>query len=153
MTLYEIDQELLQCMDTETGEILDYDRLTELQMARDEKIEKVALWYKNLLADAEAYKNEKNAFYEREKQAKEKAASLKEWLNNALAGTPFKSTRVAVSFRKVEKVAISNLLDLPHDFVKFAEPQPDKIAIKKAIKEGMEVSGAYLEQDISMSIR
>ena len=58
MTLYEIDQQLLDCIDLETGEIIDAEKLTELTMERDEKIEKVALWIKELKAEAEALKAE-----------------------------------------------------------------------------------------------
>lgn len=37
MNLYEIDNAILECVDQETGEIIDTDKLTSLQMARDEK--------------------------------------------------------------------------------------------------------------------
>ena len=71
--LYEIDAAILECFDLETGEILDCERLEALQIERDEKIEKVALWYKNLLSNAEQYKAEKEVFDEREKKARKKA--------------------------------------------------------------------------------
>ena len=60
--LYEINQAITECIDNETGEIIDVEKLEELQLEREAKIENVALWYKNLLSDAEAYKAEKNAF-------------------------------------------------------------------------------------------
>lgn len=37
MTLYEINNAILECVDMETGEIIDSDKLSELQMAFDEK--------------------------------------------------------------------------------------------------------------------
>lgn len=37
MNLYEIDQEIMNCVDMETGEIIDPARLDELQMDRDIK--------------------------------------------------------------------------------------------------------------------
>ena len=43
MNIYEIDKAILECVDEETGEILDFDRLEELQMARDEKIENISV--------------------------------------------------------------------------------------------------------------
>ena len=64
-TLYEIDAGILSCIDVETGEVLDPEKLEALQMEREEKIESVALWYKNLCSDAEAYKAEKQAFASR----------------------------------------------------------------------------------------
>ena len=48
-SLYEIDFEIMNCIDFETGEVVDVEKLTELQMEREHKIESVALWVKNLM--------------------------------------------------------------------------------------------------------
>lgn len=48
MTLYEIDQAIMECVDLETGEIIDVEILSELQMERETKLESVALWIKKL---------------------------------------------------------------------------------------------------------
>ena len=48
MRLYEIDEAILSCIDTDTGEILDADKLNALQIEREEKLENVALWIKKL---------------------------------------------------------------------------------------------------------
>ena len=66
--LYEIDQEILDCVDLETGEILDTEKLDALQMEREAKLEGVALWVKDLKAEAAAVKEE----------ADKLAASIKE---------------------------------------------------------------------------
>ena len=47
MTLYEIDNAILDCIDLETGEIIDVDKLNELQLEKETKIENVALWIKD----------------------------------------------------------------------------------------------------------
>ena len=39
--LYEIDADIMGCVDTETGEIVDIERLKALEMERDAKIEGV----------------------------------------------------------------------------------------------------------------
>ena len=65
-TLFEIDQAILATIDFETGEILDTDALEALQMEREAKLENIALWVKNLMSDAAAYKAEKEAFEKRE---------------------------------------------------------------------------------------
>lgn len=57
-TLYEINEEILSCVDMETGEIIDAEKLGRLQMAFDDKVEGIALWIKNLLSDAAAIKEE-----------------------------------------------------------------------------------------------
>ena len=56
--LYEIDQEILDCVDLETGEILDSAKLDALQMERERKLEGVALWVKDLNYEAQMVKEE-----------------------------------------------------------------------------------------------
>ena len=153
MTLYEIDQKLLDCIDLETGEILNEERLNELQMERSEKLEKVALWIKELNAEADALKAEKQAFADRQKAAENKAESLKKWLANALAGEKFKTTKVMVSFRKTKSVEVSDIFALDENYVKYSEPTADKAAIKKAIEAGEIVKGAQLVEGTSISIK
>jgi hypothetical protein len=153
MRLYEIDEAILSCIDADTGEILDADKLNALQIEREEKLENVALWIKDLKAEVEALKAEKQAFADRQKAAENKAESLKKWLTEALAGEKFKTTRVAVSFRKTKSVQVADILALDNKFLKYAEPTADKVAIKKAIETGQEVAGATLVENVSISVK
>lgn len=153
-TLYEIDQAILECVDGESGEILDADRLDALMIERDEKIEKVALWYKNLVSDAEAYKAEKESFAAKEKAAKTKAESLKLWLDQALSGQSFKTTRVTASYRKSTPVVIDDVDRIPKEYLRtVTEVSPDKVAIKDAIAGGKEIPGAHVEEKMNLSIK
>lgn len=152
-TLYEIDEQILSCIDAETGEIIDADKLTELTMQRDEKIENVALWIKNLTADAAAFKAEKEAFAEREKAAKQKAEGLKIWLAAALEGVKFSTPKVAVSFRKSESVEC-DINEVPKEFLnQKIEYAPDKKAIKSRLKSGETISGCTLVSKLNIQIR
>lgn len=153
MTLYEIDQKLLDCIDLETGEIINAEKLTELTMERDEKVEKVALWIKELKAEAEALKAEKQSFADRQRAAENKIESLKKWLADALNGEKFKTTKVAVSFRKTKSVDVPDIFALDENYVKYSEPTADKAAIKKAIEAGQEVTGATLVENVSISVK
>lgn len=148
MTLYEIEKSILECVDWETGEIIDAEKLSQLQMAREEKIENVALWIKDLNAEINAYKAEKEAFAEREAKTKAKVESLKKWLTAALQGENFKTSRVAVSFRKSEAVEIDeddfDMVIQPAEYLTHKPPVPNKTAIKAAIKSGKDVAGATL---------
>ena len=153
MTLYEIDQQLMDCIDLETGEIIDAEKLGALQMERDEKIENVALWIKDLKAEIDALKAEKQAFADRQKSAERTLESLNKWLTNALAGEKFKTTKVAVSFRKTKSVQIDNVLDLDKSFLRYKDPEPDKKAIKDAIEAGQTVKGAQLVENTSISVK
>lgn len=151
MNLYEINKEMTNCIDPETGEV-DIDQLNALQMLREDKIESIALWIKDLKAEAEALKAEKLAFQARQAAAENKAESLKNYLANALNGEKFKSTKCAISFRRSEKVEIMNELDLPPEFTT-VEIKADKVAIKQAIKDGQKVAGAYLVESTSCIIK
>jgi hypothetical protein len=153
MTLYEIDQELLNCIDTETGEVIDAEKLNSLQMERETKIESVALWIKDLKAEAEAYKAEKQAFADRQRIAENKLESLKNWLASVLAGEKFKTTKVAVSFRRTKRVEVADIFALDENYVKYSEPTADKAAIKKAIEAGETVKGAQLVESVSVTIK
>jgi hypothetical protein len=111
--LYQIDQGILECLDFETGEIIDPERLESLQMERNQKIENVACWIKNLLSDAAAIRAEKDALADREAKCRKKAEDLKKWLGLALEGQKFSSARCAVSFRRSETVEVADVALLP----------------------------------------
>ena len=158
MTIYEIDQAIMECVDLETGEIIDTEQLDKLQMEREKKLENVACWIKDLKAEAEALKNEKQALAERQKVAENKAESLKKWLAYALQGEKFKTPKCAISFRKSEAVEVTdeglnNLMKEHDELLTYKTPEPNKTAIKQAIKDGLNVAGVQLVQNISTIIK
>lgn len=158
MTIYEINEQILNCIDLETGEIIDIDRLNDLQLERDAKIENVACWIKELKAEAEAIKAEKLALAERQKVAENKAESLKKWLTYALQGEKFKTAKCSVSFRKTESVEVtdeglSNLMKEHDELLTYKAPEPNKKAIKDALKNGLSVEGVRLECNTSTIIK
>ena len=158
MNIFEIDKAIMECVDLETGEIIDTEQLDKLQMERNSKIEGVACWIKDLKAEAEALKNEKQALAERQKTAERKAESLKKWLAYALQGEKFKTPKCAVSFRKREAVEVTdeglnNLMKEHDDLLTYEAPKPNKTAIKQAIKDGLNVAGVQLVRNISTIIK
>lgn len=153
MNLYEIDNEIMNCVDMETGEIIDAEKLDQLQMDRDQKIENIALWIKNLKADAEAYKTEKQVFVEKQRAVENKMESLKKYLSDYLAGEKYKSAKVSVSFRKSEAVNILDMSKIPEQYLKVAEPTADKTGIKNALKAGEVITGAELVENQNIQIK
>ena len=139
-TLYEIDEEILNCVDQETGEIIGPEKLAQLQMDFDKKVEGIALWIKNLLSDAEAIKAEKNKLADRQRSCENKARNLKEYLSGYLCGEKFKTPRVSIS-------------KLDEEYLKFVDPEVDKTKVKKALKDGIELSGVVLVQNNNIQIR
>lgn len=162
MTLYELTKQIQELSerewaDPDTGEILDEDvanALNALTLERDEKIENVALWYKDTLAEAEAIKAEENKLASRRRGKERLAESLKRYLDYALAGQKFSSPRVAISFRNVVngKTVIDDPTLIPMEFQKVVT-EPIKSEISKAIKVGMDVPGAHLEDSHSVIVR
>lgn len=154
MTLFELCDALRNFnleIDEETGEILNAAELDALELQRDEKIENIALWIKNLKAEAEAVKKQKDVFYQREKALTNKAERLKEWLASNLNGEKWKSDRVVLSWRKSESVAVDD--DFSDDRFITYEPKISKTAIKEALKNGEEVTGARLVENNSLQIK
>lgn len=154
MKLYEIDARIAACVDNETGEVMDFDLLNALTMERSEKIEQIALAYKNSVAEAEALKAEKNSFAEREKRAKNRAEYLKGYLAYALNGEKFKTTKVDISFRKSEAVVFEgDIFSLPDEYLTYKTPELNKTAIKQALKAGIELPGCAIESRLNIGIK
>lgn len=146
-SIFEIDQEMMNLIDPETGELLDYDRYLELDMERNEKIERSILAYKTFCIQAKAIKNEIKVMQKRANTKIKNAEQIKERLSYFLNGKKFESPKCIAYFKKDTSVQIEDL----DYFLSNAEEKylnkkisitPDKAAIKAAIKEGKEVVGS-----------
>lgn len=154
MNLYQIDQSIMDLIDPETGEILDFERLEELQLAKAAKIENIACYIKNLEHDAAGYKTQMDAFAERKKAAERTIERLRGLLVQYLGGEKFSSERCAVSFRRSETVQIGDPGKIPERFLmQKVETRPDKAAIKEALKAGEAVGGCWLETNLNAQIK
>lgn len=167
MKLYEIDQAIMACLESDTDEAIDLEtgeilQLEALQMERVAKLEGVACYIKNMLAEAEAMKAEKNALAKREIVARNKAARLKAWLNEALNGEKLNTPKVAISYRTSETVEITDedqlvmwALGYGHkDLLTFTAPCACASAVKSYLKNtGDEVPGAALVQRKHIQIK
>lgn len=153
MNLYEIDKQILDCIDAETGEIIDANKLSELAIERDIKIENVALWIKNLSADEAAFKAEKDSFAEREKSAHIKVEGLKNWLSKVLENSKFVTSKVQVTFRKSVSVEVDESTLNKEWCNEIITYKPDKRKIKSAIESGTNISGATLIEKQNIQIK
>lgn len=160
--LFEINRSMIAAWDLfadpETGELdpEGYAAFEQLQMERDAKVENIGCWIKNLNADAAALKEEAKAMNERAKRAERKAESLKRYLEAALAGEKFTSTRVAISWRRSTAVEIdeAEIPELPEQFLRVKTTiEPDKTAIKEALKDGEIIEGCRLVERTSIQIK
>ena len=160
--IYEIDQDILDCVDEETGEILDTERLDALQMERETKLEGVALWVKDLRAEADAVKAEADKLTARKKALDNKIDGIKAWLLGALDGEKLKTARCSVYQTHSQKVDVPDearlvsflqTLEKPDQFLRFKDPELRKDEIKKALKDGKEIEYAKLEETESIVIK
>ena len=160
--LYEIDQDILDCVDMETGEILDTEKLDALQMERERKLEGVALWIKDMKAEAAAVKEEADKLTARKKALDNKIEGLKNWLLFALDGEKLKTPRCNVYQTHNQRVAVADepklisflqTLEAPEKFLRMKDPEIDKTALKDSMKQGYEYEFAHLEETESVVIK
>ena len=152
-SLYEINQSIMDCIDMETGEIIDIDQLHELQIDRTDKIRNIACYIKNLRSDAAAYDEEAKAFAARKKAAQTKAESLTAYLSSMLNGEKVKDKEYSISWRKSESVNITDDSLLPDTYLVPQPPKVDKAGIKAALKAGTAVTGAELAEKNNIQIK
>lgn len=161
MNLYEIDQAILDCIDYETGEVIDIDQLSNLQMAKDKKVENIACWIKDLKAEAAAIADEVKELQHRKKVAENKAESLKQYLSTAIYGQKWHGARYAISWRKSKSVEISDEYQLTvwaqgsgnDDLLRFKDPEINKTAVKAAIEAGQEIPFAEIVEKENIQIK
>lgn len=155
MNLYQINEAILECIDTENGDILDVEKLEALEMERDAKISNIACWVKELRSDAAGIKAEKDALDKRMKAKENLADRLSNYLQNFLNGAKFEDSRCAISYRKSESTEIAEDLDLntlPDDCKKITVTA-NKTAIKAALKSGEKIDGCTLVVKNNIQIR
>lgn len=158
MNIFEIDQEIQDLLDPETGEIQDYEAFCNLAMARDEKIENAALLLKNKAAEAAAIKNEIDTFTARKRTAENTVKRLKEYLAMALEGQKFETARCAISYRKSSSVETdADLLEWAREncmeIVQEQQPKLDLVGLKKMLKDGMECPYARIVDKSNIQVK
>lgn len=160
MKLYEIAPALRFALDDivvdeETGEILNADALHAVEAEAAEKIEATALYLRELDAEAKAAKDEADRMIARVKSMQKRSDYLKSMLLDALHATgKVKTGRVTVSIRTTKAVEIAEGADLPEAYTTVKTTvSPNKVAIKQALLDGVEVPGCELIERESVSIR
>lgn len=165
MTLYEIDQGLLEIMETvdpETGEwIGDPEAWEQLNMEREAKLENTACYIKNLRAQIAAFKDEVRTLQRRQKVLENREAWLMENLRRSLAGENFETTRCALKFKKnpetvrvTDKEACMRWAETyAPEAIRYAEPELVKSDLKVILKNGVEVPGCELARETRLEVR
>lgn len=159
--LYEIQDDLAKIIevgadrfvDGETGEIIDKETFDALQMEWQDKIEGVALGYKNESAEADAIKQEIEALTERMNRHKKKAEGYKAFLNMVLAGKKFETSKCLIKPTKSKSVEWNGSTEGLEDYMIPQEPKFDKAQARKDLLAGKEVPNCTLVEKTSVSIK
>lgn len=177
--LFEIEQSMMNLLeygiDDETGEIVEseeeFNKLYDsIQLDLNTKLDNSNCMTKILDGEIEVIDKEIKRL-QSEKKARERK---REWLFNrvdnfirrqftdeegninleGLNKYKLELPHSKISYRKSEKVNVIDETQLPTEFVKVTvEKKPMLTEIKKAIKEGNDISGATLVQNVSMQLK
>ena len=162
MKIYEIPgalRELLDRLDADpdTGEV-DGEALAayaEYNAAAAEKLEGTACYVRELKAGAGAIKAEEERLAKRRKALENKSERLKNYMMPALEamGGKVKGVMASVRIGKSQAVTVFDIDALPDAFKHVKTTiDPDKVALKKALKSGEVIPGAALEDRQSVVI-
>ncbi len=134
------------------------DTLESLSGELEVKAQNVAMFVRNLEVTAAAIKQHEAEQAARRKAIETRADALRAYLARCMDATGIEKIEgpgVKLSFRKSSAVVIDGADLIPGEYMRQPEPPPpapDKKAIADAIKAGIEVPGAHLEQRRSLQI-
>lgn len=167
-TLYELDSKIaelletgfeMSCIDAETGEIDETQLavyLEQLQLDRKTKIDNIAVFVKNLEAEAVAIRAEEKKLKERREAKERKAERLKNYIKTSMmlqGETKFESARVSMALRNSKAVVVDESKLESVYFINKIVQSVDKKAIKAALEAGILVEGAMLEERKNLQIK
>jgi hypothetical protein len=146
-------------LDLETGILEDEDTLKELNnlfKERTDKIENCAIAYKCLLAEEKAFADEIKSLQQKQKQLKNKAAWLKDYIAyNMQNGEELESTKFKISWRASKRCYLKKNFcdpsDLPEEY-KRIKIEANFEALKKLCKQE-ENEYAYLDEINNIQIK
>ena len=168
MRLYDIENGIIELLErgfndacvNEDGEIdfeLAQQFLEALEGEREEKLESIALYVKELYHEADAIAQEELKLKKRRQAKEKKAERLKEYLKSSLLGfgsKKFETPRVVLSFRSSKSVVITDESKIDEKYMKAkVVVTVDKTAIKDALDKGEVVEGATIEEKQNLQIK
>ena len=155
--LYELEGVYAQLQTMELDDEAFKDTLESIDFQQDleRNIEYFVKLLKNAVSDAESFKQAKQEFCDKEKNAKAKAEKYKETIERALKMSNKKKVEAGlftVSLPKSKQVDISDEAKLPLEFMKL-EYKPIKTELAKHLKAGEVIEGATLIEKESLQVK
>lgn len=142
-----------------------FDTLTGIEGEFDEKAESIAIYYKQLLAEAKMLKAEKAAIAKRQSQKEKQAESLKTYLFKSMQALGRQKIDMPRAVMSLKKNAPSLVVDDEISFVEWTEehnlehllkynmPEVKKNDVKALCKKGEEIPFVHMESKQSLSIK
>lgn len=166
MKLYELTNDYLALMNAIDNEELPEeaiaDTLEAITSSIEEKADSIACLLKNLDADIVAIKAEEARLAERRKAKEKSIERIKQYLSDSLQSAgidKIETARNRITFRKSEVVEIVDEVFFEwaqkhrDDLLKYSTPTADKTAIKRVLKDGVEIAGAELRIKNNIQIK
>ena len=159
-TLYELKQDLQYVLDgglivdEETGEVLfDSSNLEKLQAEYEAKLEACGLYIKNLESDAKEIRAEEIKLAARRRVLENKAKRLRTYLLVNLGDNQqIKTPRLSMSIRRSDVLEIDDDAELADEWYRIKR-EPNKAAIKEALKAGAEIDGVRIISNRSLQLK
>ena len=148
--------------DLETGEVTDNTEIiqrmfNELSLSFGDKLDSSAYVVNTIELQSQALKDEAKRLSQRAKRLEENATVLKNMMLSALMELPdkkLKTLKFTFGTRKSESIQIEEGFNMQGRYVRVKEiREPDKVAIKEALKGGQEIIGVSVITNIGLSIR
>lgn len=160
-SIFQINSQLMEAFDVESGEqLISDEELEALFEQKEQKRESLALFVKQLKAEAEAIKVEEDALKHR-RQVKENTLERVKYLlaSDLHFSDKFETAKVKVSWRKSESVEIADEQAFieAHKGSVYVKSKTtydiSKAQIKEALKQNHAVEGATLETKNNIQVK
>ena len=144
----------------ETGEIIDNTDLinqlfNDLQLTFEEKLDNSQRYVLTLNGEADILAKEIKRLQAKKQALENKADRLTEMMKNAILSsgqTKFKTALYNFNIKKTESVEVRDLDLIPRAYLRLKK-EADKVAIKKALKDGQSIDGVFLTEKESLGVR
>lgn len=151
-----IHEDVLTCIDTETGEILNEELYNRICDDSKKFAEELALEVKNCKAQAKAIKDEVKSLQNKALSTENRMERCKWLLRYILHSETLKTPRASVFYRTSQSVDVradfDELLAVDPNFVRVRQ-EYNKTAIKKALESGQDVPKCEIVEKESVIVR
>lgn len=149
---FEVDEETGEFIDnTETINLL----FDSLKLTFEEKLDNSQRYILTLNGEADILAKEIKRLQTKKTALENKADRLSEMMKNAILSSgenKFKTSLYSFNIKKTESVEVRDLDVIPRAYLRLKK-EADKVAIKKALKNGDVIEGVYLSEKLSLGVK